>query len=699
MQITPDKLRFELIINGISTDITDYVSNWENIKIDYTRDDLKGVYINISNSIDFIGTAYSMLDGLYSANSFNANAVFVVSLRNDVLDPSLTLWAYSELKRVDLDFSTFKRTDYVISLNAKSNSLADLIKANKGTVYDIPVSELSPSDFNYDRLELTDEYYLTIMPYNENYIIGLNPNSNVIPLSMEISEDNLASDKIKQSSDGKRINILESGDYSIKGSALLYTDSTEPEARVFVDFQIMHHRPNTPNEILTVLYNNNSGTGFDIDVDFNIQNFPMIAGDYITINIPIYTDSPEYPGPSNVFIYFKDSSKFTFSYSVKALPVTFDCISLQSLISNILYKIAGSGYTATVNTGLSNDIRLVSAESVRGFSNAKFHTSFEQFYNSMRAVFGLEYDISGNTIAFKPRSELFKDTKAIDITDVTDLELSVNTSHIYSSLKIGFKKVDYNKVNGKDEFRFTNEFSSGVTVSTKKLELISDYRADAWGIEFLVQSRGEDTTDDQSDNDVFFLDCALNGSNLVPSRVVPITGVISPTTMFNVIFSPRNCLLRNALYLGISSSLFTFASSEGLSNIVINGVYENSNVTVNSKLFLPDTLKFKVGEISALPSEKDGYVEFVYKGITHQGYIKELNHFIGKDQETTWTLFCKQKAIITLMYINSEKEVITDIDTSTTFNINDNAELEVTQYEGDTDDYILNENGELILIY
>lgn len=640
MQITPDKLQFLLIINSISVDITNNVVNWEDVKIDYTRDDLKGVYIDVTNSIDFDGEAYNLLSNLYETYSFNANAIFVINLRNDVLDGTNTLWTYTELKRVDLDFSTFKKTDYIISLNAKSNSLADLIKANKSTVYDIPVSELSPSEFYYDRLEYQDEYYFNLIPTDNNYIKASNPSGNTLPLSMSISNENIGSDKIEQSEDGTKINVLENGNYSFKGKAEFYTNPTDD--RVFVRFQVIHHRPSTRKEIITVLYSLNNGTGDTVNVNFDINNYSMLAGDYITIGIAIIPDIPEEPGPANVWIYFTDSSKFTFYYATRPLPITISCVNLQSIINKLIYKIAGSGYTANVLTGLTNDIRLLSAESIRGFTTPKFHTSFEQFYNSMRAVFGIEYDIVGTTINFKTRENIFKNTKSINIEDVTDLSLSVNNSHIYSSLKIGFKKVDYNKVNGKDEFRFTNEFSTGVTVSSKKLELISDYRADAWGIEFLARQRGEDTTDDESDNDVFFIDCSIYGTKLIPNRSIPITEVISPTTMFNVIFSPRQCLLRNASYLGVSSNLYKFASSEGLSNIVINSVYENSDVTISNKLFLPDLLEFKVGEISALPAEKDGYVEFVYKGITYQGYIKELNHFIGKDQETTWTLFRKQ---------------------------------------------------------
>ncbi len=86
MQITPDKLQFLLTINSISVDITDNVVNWEDVKIDYNRDDLKGVYIDVTNSIDFDGEAYNLLSNLYETYSFNANAIFVINLRNDVLD-------------------------------------------------------------------------------------------------------------------------------------------------------------------------------------------------------------------------------------------------------------------------------------------------------------------------------------------------------------------------------------------------------------------------------------------------------------------------------------------------------------------------------------------------------------------------------------------------------------------------------------
>lgn len=648
MQITPDKLQFLLTINSISVDITNNVVNWEDVKIDYTRDDLKGVYIDVTNSIDFDGEAYNLLSNLYETYSFNANAIFVINLRNDVLDGTNTLWTYTELKRVDLDFSTFKKTDYIISLNAKSNSLADLIKANKSTVYDIPISELTKSDFNYDRLEMAN--ILDVIPVTSDYLIQT---ENINEYVFSLSEGHL-----EFGHNAYIIPFSNSGSSEINDANIVYLDDNDfisikktTKAYITTSFDV------TFDKVYSNCY---IGVGF---IKGNIKNaITAIKLDTVSSHLGPYTHTftldktlIDTTDDCKLILWFQNAMNtitatiknvnIKVDYNSRGEKVIFDVVDPSILLSKLINKIAGTGYTATINTGLTNDIRLASAESIRGFATPKFHTSFEQFYNSMRAVFGLEYDISGTNINFKTRENIFKNTKSINIEDITDLSLSVNNSHIYSSLKIGFKKTDYNKVNGKDEFRFTNEYSTGVTVSSKKLELISDYRADAWGIEFLTQRRGEDTTDNDSDNDIFFVDCGHLGDPiyiLVPNRAIPITGVISPTTMFNVIFSPRQCLLRNASYLGVSSNLYRFASSEGLSSVIIDSVYENSNVTINNKLFLPDLLEFKVGEISALPAEKDGYVEFIYNGITYQGYIKELNHFIGKDQETTWTLFRKQ---------------------------------------------------------
>lgn len=58
-------------------------------------------------------------------------------------------------------------------------------------------------------------------------------------------------------------------------------------------------------------------------------------------------------------------------------------------------------------------------------------------------------------------------------------------------------------VNGRYEWNFTNYYTTGIEVTDSKYELKSPLRADCYGIEFLADTRGQDTTDKDSDNDMF----------------------------------------------------------------------------------------------------------------------------------------------------------------------------------------------------
>ena len=99
----------------------------------------------------------------------------------------------------------------------------------------------------------------------------------------------------------------------------------------------------------------------------------------------------------------------------------------------------------------------------------------------------------------------------------------------------------------------------GVDITDNKLELISPYRADAYGIEFLAQKRGKNTTDNESDNDVFFVGAAdsILTSGVMCYKLIRtgwnISGVLNPDKMFNVMYNQRAMLLANSKYIGISA--------------------------------------------------------------------------------------------------------------------------------------------------
>jgi hypothetical protein len=114
-------------------------------------------------------------------------------------------------------------------------------------------------------------------------------------------------------------------------------------------------------------------------------------------------------------------------------------------------------------------------------------------------------------VSFIHRDKLFGSTVAHHFTDdeFRDFDATVQQSLLFSTVNVGYDKQDYDSVNGRDEFHFTNQYATGLTRTDNTLDLISPYRADAYGIEFLVLKRGENTTDNKSDEDVFIVDCDL----------------------------------------------------------------------------------------------------------------------------------------------------------------------------------------------
>ena len=267
----------------------------------------------------------------------------------------------------------------------------------------------------------------------------------------------------------------------------------------------------------------------------------------------------------------------------------------------------------------------------------------------MEAEFGYVLVIEGNNVTFIHRYALFDNYVVKDLSDqINDYEYSVNSSLVNTSVKVGYDKQDYDSINGRDEFRFTNEFSTGLKLTDNTLSFISPYRADAYGIEFLVQKRGEDTTDNDSDNDVFIVGCqyatsAENGNLLLDRPYSPsqLLGLISPDTMFNVEYSPRFMLEANKAYIGACTNMLKFTSSDGNSNVSIAGIKETDDFPIDNRLFTVGEVDVETSEVD-VPSNLSGLISLDYNGETVRGYIKEMKINVGKTESVRYSLIVKE---------------------------------------------------------
>jgi hypothetical protein len=272
----------------------------------------------------------------------------------------------------------------------------------------------------------------------------------------------------------------------------------------------------------------------------------------------------------------------------------------------------------------------------------------------MSSVFGYAYDINGKAVTFRPRSDYFTSEVAKVIEDYNNYSMKVNASLIYSQVNVGYEKQDYDSVNGKDEFRFTNIYNTDITLTDNKLELISPYRADAYGIEFLAQRIGEDTTDNESDNGVFFVCVQEDGGSYVLDRSMPISGVISPTTMFNAMYSPTSMIAANEAYLGGFISDLRYASSEGNTSVIINGNAENRDLSLAGGLFNVNEVEIETSDIE-IPADMTGLVRFEHQGEMVEGYYKSTDYNYTKSKSAKITLIVKK---ITYKYLRFKNKYI-----------------------------------------
>lgn len=630
------------MVGGVIYDATDELVNWDDVEMSFKRGDYDGVVRSFSTKFQFANGAYLRLLDEYLSNYLNSSATIVFYLRNNS-------WLLNEKFRCALDFSTFTYNNTTCEINAVDNSLASLIKAKKGTQYEYQVSKLREgSPLNYDRLEMTSQIEWIIggeLSDNEEYVYNTYETNSIIPMYIKGTPEIAVKDIIEVTDVGIPADITPVSDLwfirniSNRGISMninffatvtmqkLTSDAsatliirqrkgpyTDPP---ILEYQLREIYPNTVSVDKTgyMLYAN-YGLVFEVKVTGRVK--------FTILNNPL---------------------KVTFNARGSAASV--DVIKPVTLLNRLLKSINGGkdGIVGEIESGVDSRLdsaMIVPAESVRGLEDAKIYTSYTKFSNWMKAVFGFVPVVGENKVTFVHRDSLFQDKEAKDLQDSTSgLEYNVNAGMVYSGVKVGYDKQDYDSVNGRDEFRFTNEYTTGVTLTDNVLELVSPYRADAYGIEFLAAKRGEDTTDSDSDNDVFFVGAALQGEKYELIRGgYEISGVISPSTMFNAMYSQRFMIESNARYIAAFAGTLEFASSDGNSDVTINGVSEKSDIVLGNKLFTVGELSVETGDLET-PSDLSGYITVRSNGKTYKGYVKSASYNYGKPKAVKYSLIVK----------------------------------------------------------
>ena len=290
---------------------------------------------------------------------------------------------------------------------------------------------------------------------------------------------------------------------------------------------------------------------------------------------------------------------------------------------------------------------------IRGFDET-ITISLKEVMESIKSVLGYHYGIESNLFRVDSFSTFFNLDPLMTL-QINDIEETYNDSLIFNSIQAGYKEGgDYEERQGLDEYNVRTTYNHGFQSTDKKLDLISDIRADSYAMEFARRQQFEDfpTEDTPYDKDNFFIDCKTDGF-LQPRlwqddfSVLP-TGVFSPETAQNLRLSPSSNVYRLsntfAQIADYRSGVTKFASTEGnseLATTLIGGfeIKENEDIQNNTldypivqPIDVSGIIKLTEAQFDLLKGMTNGQmnayrsIRYFYKGEEQLGFLQSYNN-------------------------------------------------------------------------
>ena len=306
-------------------------------------------------------------------------------------------------------------------------------------------------------------------------------------------------------------------------------------------------------------------------------------------------------------------------------------ISPLELINRLVKSIAGDRYSATIAedaSGMLSSTKLLAAEDLRQIYDAKIYTTFGNFADWMSSVFGYTYRADGNVLQFVHRSDVFTPDVVKVIENVSDFKFDVEDGIIYSQVDAGYSKKEYGEIDGRLETNFTNHYTTGYTLTDKKLTLVSKYRADSYGVEFTARKSESETKDDKADEDVFFVRIVSDHS----------TGITTYTPSNQKSFAPAVCVDNNKAYIAAVGNgkavTLTMTSSDG------NNALADIEIPSGTALFSAGVIEFTTDDM-ALPPDLNALVQVDFGGYRYTGFIREAEARFGRLNGVEYKLIVK----------------------------------------------------------
>lgn len=241
-------------------------------------------------------------------------------------------------------------------------------------------------------------------------------------------------------------------------------------------------------------------------------------------------------------------------------------------------------------------------EYFRQLNTGAFTTSYRDLFNAVNSLFPISASFETIDGVDKVRIELLENAYPsnviLDLSDqlrLSNIEEALNPDMIYTEIKIGYTKSEYEQTGGLFEYNTNSTFSTINKPFKNVFTSISKIRADYNGILKLINTE-DDTEDVSSDNDNFFLTLKRDGDEfiaLTDENFDFVGGSFYAFRSLNLDITPKRNMLANHDFIWPSghknlSSYFRWQASDKSTQLVTKKPAETTNLAENGDVRVND---------------------------------------------------------------------------------------------------------------
>jgi hypothetical protein len=645
-------------------------TQWDEIQLSYSRTlDTKGVFRSLSDSYKFVRDGAKILRKLFFEGGVNAKCEVLIRKFNRAVG----VYAYEDYFLASADFTTATNETSYFTINLKEAGFLSKYESRKSTKYKIPITDNANAVWvYYDGINLQ---FIQTWGSIVDEIVPATLGVNVPTFSPLTSEGtNLYWYIYAQNLLGTFIDLLTNNSSSSLVCTMVYDydynifipSSTSSGAKLELFYQIINPSGTLLSTVLAFVAPTTLAPGDSANYSGTATNtFSVPAGCIVLCRFHMRVSSSVLLTPSS-FEATQLGSKLKMTSDNRTKPSYIPHLT-RDYVFKELVKLIGDNTTTGAGTFLTssacNDKLMTSGDALRNLPKAQMYISMDDFFETIDSQHGagLHYKQSTDEFFLYNYTSLFPSIEIANLGEVGKMNVKPVSNEFYSKLAVGQQDYTYDEVNGKDEFNTEIEMLSPLEGIKGSKSYLSPARHDIYGIEQIRLNLSEKkVTDAESDNDVFEIHADISvilspipagnqgeGNQyhiLYRDLSLTITNMYSPSTLYNIYFSPRRALIRRgswerSLLFGNDTGYIKFINSKKSNELNlymttfdgVTTINEGSDVlisTLGSPIFKPYMLQVEVvtalNLVSLLNTSPFGYLTILDKGLTYRGYILDL---------------------------------------------------------------------------